>query len=130
MEWLDRLAREYPSSFAPLLVKAWALTDDQKWAEAQSLLGEALERSPHNEEILLFLTSELGKRGQRKELIRRLLAETEPLPLSLTINLALAFSQEGQMEQGRKILKSFLEREGLSPLDLERAGKLMEEFGK
>lgn len=130
LEWLDRQALEHPSCFAPYLVKAWALTDDQKWPEAQEALQEALKRSPHNEEILLFLTSELGKRGQRKEIIRVLRAESTPLPLSLTINLALAFSQDGQLEEGIKTLRTFLGRSELSPLDRNRAQLILEEFKK
>ncbi len=129
-DWLDQLSIEHPKSFAPLLVKAWALTDDQKWPEAQETLQEALRRSPHNEEILLFLSSELGKRGQRKEIIQVLQAESTPLPLSLTINLALAFSQDGRLEEGRKILQSFLKRPGLDPLDRNRAKAVLQEFEK
>jgi tetratricopeptide (TPR) repeat protein len=130
LEWLDRLASEHPSSFAPLLVKAWALTDDQKWNEARETLVEALKRSPHNEEILLFLTSELGKRGQREEIIRVLQTETIPLPLSLTINLALAFSQQGRADEGKKVLKAFLERAELGPVDRDRAKAILKEFEK
>ena len=130
LEWLDRLAMEHPSGFAPLLVKAWALTDDQKWPEARETLQEALKRSPHNEEILLFLTSEMGKRGQRKEIIQTLQAEANPLPLSLSINLALAFSQDGQLDEGKKILQSFLKRPGLDPLDRNRAKVVLQEFEK
>jgi tetratricopeptide (TPR) repeat protein len=130
LEWLDRLALEHPASFAPLLVKAWALTDDQKWNEARETLAEALKRSPHNEEILLFLTSELGKRGQREEIIRVLQTETIPLPLSLTINLALAYSQQGRADEGKKILKTFLGRAELGPLDRDRAKAILKEFEK
>jgi tetratricopeptide (TPR) repeat protein len=130
LECLDRLALEHPSGFAPLLVKAWALTDDQKWPEARETLEEALKRSPHNEEILLFLTSELGKRGQRKEIIRVLQAESTPLPLSLTINLALAFSQDGRSDEGKKILQVYLKRPGLDPLDRNRAKTILQEFKK
>jgi len=130
LEWLDRLALEHPAGFAPLLVKAWVLTEDQKWTEAQEALQAALDRSPHNEEILLFLTSELGKRGQRREIIRRLREEDAPLPLSLTINLALAYSQEGQWEEGKKVLADFIARKGLDPLDGERARKILDEFEK
>ncbi len=128
MEWLDRQASEHPASFAPLLVKAWALTDDQKWQDARETLLEALKRSPHNEEILLFLTSELGKRGQREEIIQVLQAESAPLPLSLSINLALAYSQNGKLEEGKKILTTFLERAELDPLDRDRAKAILKEF--
>ncbi len=130
LEWLDRLALERPSAFAPLLVKAWALTDDQKWPEALEILQEALKRSPHNEEVLLFLTSELGKRGQRKEIIQTLQAESVPLSLSLTINLALAFNQDGRLEEGKKILQSYLKRPDLDPLDRNRAKTILLEFEK
>jgi tetratricopeptide (TPR) repeat protein len=129
LEWMDRLALENPSSYAPLLVKAWALTESQKWPEAQETLQEALRRSPHNEEILLFFTSELGKRGQRRELIQQLQNEPPDLPLSLTINLALAYSQEGQLEEGRKVLQDFLKRPQLAPLDQERVKRILKEFG-
>lgn len=130
MEWMDRLSLENPSSFAPLLVKAGALAEGQQWPEARQALEEALRRSPHNEEILLFLTSELGKRGEREELIRLLLREPAPLPLSLTINLALAYSQTGRSEEGRKVLKAFLEQPYLSLLDQERAKVILKEFEK
>ena len=66
LELLSQLALEHASNSAPLLVKAWALTEDQHWPEARQALDEALKRSPHDEEILLFLTSELGKRGQKE----------------------------------------------------------------
>ncbi len=130
LEWMDRLALEHPTHYGPLLVKAWALSESHQWPEARIALDQALSRSPHNEEILLFLTSELGKKGQREELIRLLQQESEPLPLSLTINLALAYSQTGQLEKGRKTLKSFLERPGLSLMDQERAKAILREFEK
>ncbi len=130
MEWMERLALENPSNAAPLLVKAWALTEEGQWPEARKALEEALRRAPHDEEILLFLTSELGKRGQREELIRVLQAEDAPLPLSLTINLALAYSQTGRLKEGRKVLRGFLERPGLEPLDRERAKAILREFEK
>lgn len=130
LEMLGQLALQHPSISTPLLVKAWALTEDQQWPEARQALDEALKRSPHDEEILLFLTSELGKRGQREELIRLLQMEDIPLPLSLTINLALAYSQTGRLEEGQKILKAFLERPGLEPMDRERGKAILKEFEK
>jgi tetratricopeptide (TPR) repeat protein len=128
MEYLSRLALENPRGFAPLLVKAQVLAEEANWPDAQEALQEALKRVPHNEELLLFYSSELGKRGQRKELIQLLESETEPLPLSLTINLALAFSQNGQTEKGRKLLEHFLQRRGLSPVEKGRVKNLLREF--
>jgi len=130
LELLGNLALQHPTYAAPLLVRAWALTENGEWPEARQALDEALKRAPHNEEILLFLTSELGKRGDKEELIRLLRAETQPLPLSLTINLALAYSQTGRLEEGRKVLKAFLKRPGLEALDRERGKAILKEFEK
>jgi tetratricopeptide (TPR) repeat protein len=130
LEWMDRLALENPTGFAPLLVKAQALAGDQKWSEAETALKEALHRSPHHEEVLLFYTSELGRLGKTQDLIRLLEAESQPLPLSLTINLALAQSQTGQLEKGRTTLREYLKRPGLSPLDQARAKVILREFEK
>jgi tetratricopeptide (TPR) repeat protein len=130
MEWMDRLSLENPTSFAPLLVKAGVLAEAQQWPEARKALEEALRRSPHNEEILLFMTSEMGKRGEREELIRVIQGEPGPLPLSLTINLALAYSQTGRLEEGRKALQAFLDRPGQNALDRERAKVILKEFEK
>jgi len=130
LEWLDRLAAENPAGFAPLLVKAQGQADDDQWPGAEETLREALRRSPHNEEILLFFSSELGKRGNKTGLIELLEAESEPLPLSLTINLALAQSQIGQWEKGKKVLNDFLNRPGLSPVERGRATVILREFEK
>ena len=62
------------------------------------------------------------------ELIRLLQGEPGPLPLSLTINLALAYSQSGQLEKGKQLLRDFLGRPGLSPVDQARAGVLLKEL--
>jgi len=130
LEWMDRLAGENPTGFAPLLVKAQALMEDKKWTEAEAALKEALGRSPHNEEVLLFYSSELGRLGKTDDLIRLLESESQPLTLPLTINLALAQSQAGQLEKGCKTLKDYLKRPDLSPLDQARAKVILREFEK
>ncbi len=128
LECLDRLAAENPQGFAPLLVKAQSLGEDNQWPEAEEALREALRRSPDNEEVLLFFTSELGKRGKKAELIQLLEGRSEPLPLSLSINLALAHSQTDQLEKGKRVLRDFLARPGNSPEDQARAAVLLKEF--
>ena len=69
LDWLDHLAGEHTALPGPLLVKAWALTEEKRWPEARQTLEEALKRSPHNEAILLTLTSEMGQRGEQEDLI-------------------------------------------------------------
>lgn len=130
LEWMDELSEQYPRSFAPLLVKAWAFTEEEKWPEAEETLKKAMLRSPHNEEILLFYSAEMGKRGEGKELIKLLESEPEPLPLSLTINLALAYSQSRRLEKGRQLLEKFLQRPGLSVLEQQRVKSILSEFEK
>ena len=130
LEWLDRIALENPEGFASLLVKAQALSDDHLWPEAEETLREALRRSPHNEEILLFFSSELGKKGKKAELIELLESESEPLPLSLTINLALAHNQNGQFETGTKVLRDFLNRPGITQMEQDRVRVILKEFEK
>jgi len=92
-------------------------------------MKRALARAPHDEEMLLFYSSELGKRGRPGEIIPLLKAE-EPLPLSLTINLALAHSQIGEGEKGREVLKHYLQRPDLSREDKSRAERILKEFEK
>jgi tetratricopeptide (TPR) repeat protein len=128
LEWMDRLAKGNPSSFAPLLVKAQSLAEEKKWPEAQAALEEALKRSPHNEEVLLIYTAELGNRGKQDELIRLLKSEPGNLPLSLTINLALAYSQTGQLETGKETLRQFIQRPDTGKLDQARAKAILREF--
>ena len=130
LEWMEKLSRENPASFAPLLVKAQALSEKGGWQAAEEALKEALRRCPHNEETLLFYSSELGKREKRQELIQLIRAEPTPLPFSLTINLALAYSQTGKLPEGRRVLLDFLEREDLSPLERERVKAILKEFEK
>jgi tetratricopeptide (TPR) repeat protein len=130
LDWLDHLAGEHTALPGPLLVKAWALTEEQRWPEARQTLEEALRRSPHNEAILLTLTSEMGQRGEQEDLIHLLRGEPAPLPLTLTINLALAYGQTGRKVEGRKVLRAFLKRPGLTPLDKERVKALLQEFDK
>ena len=129
-EALDGIAEGHPEVFAPLLVKAQLWVSAEDWPQAQKTLKLALERAPHNEEILLFYTSEMGKRGERGELIRLLEAEPGPLPLSLTINLALAHSHAGHMEKGRGLLRDYLKRPDLSAGDRVRAEAILKEFEK
>ena len=130
MEALDQLAEEHSKAFGPLLVKAQVLAGEGDWPGAEKALKQTLQRSPHNEEVLLFYTSELGKSGKRKELIHLLGEEPGPLPLSLTINLALAHSQDGDPQKGRYLLKDYLKRPGLHPADQARAQRILQEFEK
>lgn len=130
LEWLDRLATENEKSHGPLMVKAWAMEEDGRWPEAEENLREALARAPHNEEVLLYYTAGLGKRGKRADIIQLLLAEPEPLSLSLTINLAMAYSQLGQLKKGRALLEKFLKREEISLVDQQRVKALISEMEK
>jgi tetratricopeptide (TPR) repeat protein len=130
LEWMEKLAQENQDSFAPLLIRAQAFAQNDQWDKAESDLREALKRSPHNEEALLYYTSELGKRGLKEDLIQLVLAEPKPLPLSLTINLALAYSQTGRIEEGRKTLMEFLDRPGIQRLEKIRAEAILKEFEK
>ncbi len=130
LEWLDRLAAENTDSYGPLMVKAWALEEEGRWPEAEEILKEAMVRAPHNEELLLYYTAELGKRGRREELIELIQAEPEPLPLSLTINLAMAYSQTGKVADGRKVLRNYLKRTEISLVDQQRIQALLSEMEK
>jgi tetratricopeptide (TPR) repeat protein len=127
-EWLDRLSEEKPSSFTPLFLKAQALLEQGRWEESEKTFRKALERAPHNEEILLSYSAELGKRGHRRELIELLGKEPSPLPFSLTLNLALAYSQMGKTAEAGKILEGFLQRPDISRLDKARAQAILKEL--
>ncbi len=127
-ELLDRLALENPMGYAPLLIKAGGLAGLNDWEGAEKTLRESLRRAPQQEEILFFYTAELGKRGKQGELIELLEKGSPTLPLSLTINLALAYSQMGQAEKGKQYLRKFLARPGLAPLEKKRAGSLLDDF--
>lgn len=128
MEYLQELSRDHPASCGPLLALAQARADGEDWEGAQRAFQEALGRSPHNEEALLLYTSEMGKRGLRPELIRLLEAEPRPLSFPLTVNLALAYSQAGEMQKSRQTLRDYLGQEGLSGLEAERAKALLREL--
>ena len=127
-EWMDQLSEENSTRFEPLWVKAQALAQGERWEEAKSAFEESLRRSPHQEEVLLSYTAELGKRGKRKEVIQILEAEPKSLPLSLTINLALAHSQEGRVAKGKGLLEEFLKRPGISETEKIRTRNLLKEF--
>jgi tetratricopeptide (TPR) repeat protein len=130
MEWIERLIDDAPDSFGPLLVKAWGLSEADQWDEAEEVLKMALQRAPHQEEVLLFYTSELGRRGKTEELIRLILDEPEPLPFSLTINLVLAYTRAGRMVEAEKLLKEFLMRPSLSVEERQKAKALLSEIEK
>jgi tetratricopeptide (TPR) repeat protein len=129
LDWLRELAKENPGLSAPLLVIAQAQAEKDQWKEAEETLGEALERTPHDEEILLYYSSELGRRGRREELIQLLQKEPGPLTFSLTLNLSLALSQSGRAPEGKNLLKEFMKRPGITPLEKERAKAILREFG-
>ena len=130
LDWMDRLAEENPKSFAPLLVRAQALAEGEDWAGAQEALREALRRSPGNEEVLLFYSSELGKREKFLEVLELLEKNSDSLPLSLSINLALALSRAGRALEGREFLEKFLKKPGLSREDEARLGVILKEWEK
>lgn len=130
MEWIEQLIEEVPTSFGPLLVKAWGLTETGDWDGAETALKEALKREPHNEDVLLFYTAELGRRGKMQELIELVLSQPEPRPISLAINLALAYSRMGNMSEGEKVLKEYLERSDLSLEDQQKLRALLSEMEK
>jgi len=129
LEWLSLLSEEKPNSFAPHLALAWALVETD-WPAARVELEKARLLAPSQEEVLLFLTSELGKRGEQEELIRLLEPQAGTLPLSLTINLALAYSQTGKTLKGRDLLEAYQARPGLELLEKERVQRLLAEFVK
>jgi tetratricopeptide (TPR) repeat protein len=128
LEWMDRLSEEKPSSFAPLFLKAQVLLEHGRWEESEKTFLKALGRAPHNEEILLSYSAELGKRGHRRELIELLEKEPPPLPFTLTLNLALAYSQTGKTAEAGQILEGFLQRPGISRLDKARAQAILKEL--
>jgi tetratricopeptide (TPR) repeat protein len=128
LDWMDRLAEQHPRSFAPLLVKAQYFASRQRWEEAESLLLKALKRSPHNEEILLYYSAELGKRGLNQSIIDLLESQEGTLPFSLTINLSLAYRNAGKFSESQTILKNYLKTPGLSPLVQERARVILREL--
>jgi len=128
VDWLKELSQQNPTLSAPLLVIAQALVEKDQWPEAEETLREALNRTPHNEEILLYYSSELGRRGKREELIQLLEAGAEPLSFSLTLNLSLALSQSGRAKDGKKLMKDFMKRPDATLLEKERAEALLKEF--
>lgn len=130
LKCLETLEREKPASYGPSLVRAQALAELDRWEEAEKSLREALTRSPRNEEILLFYTSELGKRGKREDVIRIIQGEPKPHSLGLTINLALALGQNGRFAEGKKVLEEFLKQSGLSRQDRKGAEEILREFEK
>ncbi len=128
LDWLKELAKDHPNLSAPLLVIAQALAEKDQWKEAEETLQEALKRTPHNEEILLYYSSELGRRGNREALIQLLQKEPSPLTFSLTLNLSLALSQSGRAEEGKKLMKEFVKRPTATALEKERAKAILKEF--
>jgi len=92
------------------------------------LLLKALKRSPHNEEILLYYSAELGKRGLNQSIIDLLESQEGTLPFSLTINLSLAYRNAGKFSESQTILKNYLKTPGLSPLVQERARVILREL--
>jgi Tfp pilus assembly protein PilF len=130
MDWIEQLVEEVPTSFGPLLVKAWGLTESGDWEGAEEALKLALKRSPHNEDVLLFYTAELGRRGKTEELITLISKEPKPWPISLTINIALAYSQSGRIPEAEKILKEFLEQPDLSLDDQQKIKAFLSEMEK
>ena len=128
VDWLKELSQQNPTLSAPLLVIAQALVEKDQWPEAEETLREALNRTPHNEEILLYYSSELGRRGKREELIQLLEVGAEPLSFSLTLNLSLALSQSGRAKDGKKLMKDFMKRPDATLLEKERAEALLKEF--
>jgi tetratricopeptide (TPR) repeat protein len=128
VDWLKELSKEHPDLSAPLLVIGQAQSEKDLWNEAEDTLKEALRRTPHNEEVLLYYTSELGRRGKREELIRLLQAEPAPLSFSLTLNWALAYSHSGQAKEAKKLMKDFLKRPDVTPLEKNRAEAILKEL--
>jgi Tfp pilus assembly protein PilF len=130
MDWIEQLIEEAPDSFGPLLVKAWSLTEADDWEGAEEALKLALQRAPHNEDVLLFYTSELGRQGKMEELINLIAQEPEPRPIALVINLALAYIRLGRMAEAEKILKKPLEDPELSLDDQQKLRALLSEMEK
>lgn len=130
MDWIEHLIDDVPSSFGPLLVKAWSLNEANQWEEAEEALKLALQRAPHNEEVLLFYTAELGRREKPDELINVILNEPEPRSLSLTINLVLAYTRTGHLAEAKKVLKEFLNRPDLPLEDKQKVKALLSEIEK
>ncbi len=130
LECLKTLAREKSASFGPSLVRAQALAEMGDWAGAEEALKEAMIRSPHNEEILLFYTSELGKKGRQEDMIHLIQGEPKPYSLALTINLALALAQNGRITEGKKAMEEFLKQPDLSPRERIGAEEILKEFAR
>lgn len=128
-EWMERLSREHPSSFAPLFVQAQLLLEEGPWDRVQEILRKALALSPRNEEVLLFYTAELGKRDLQGEIVRLLGPDEKTQPFSLTINLGLALSRLKETRKARQVLEDFLARPELSEGERERAQALLQELG-
>jgi tetratricopeptide (TPR) repeat protein len=128
LEWMDRLAQQHPRSFAPALVKAQFFVSQGRWEEAEPAILQALKQSPRHEEILLYYSAQLGKRGLNQQIIDLLESQEGTLPFSLIINLSLAYRNAGKFSESQTILKNFLKTPGLSVLDQQRTQVILKEL--
>ncbi|MGH7740000.1 MAG: hypothetical protein ACREL1_07625, partial [bacterium] len=93
-----------------------------------AMLAEALKRAPRNEEVLLYYSAQLGKRGMNQAVIDLLESREGTLPFSLTINLALAYRNAGKFSKGQDVLQAYLKTPGLPPQTQERARVILNEL--
>jgi tetratricopeptide (TPR) repeat protein len=131
-EGVDRfkaLAEDHPDQAAPWFFLAQGLSELERWEEARDAFEAAVKAGPKDEEVLLLYTAELGKRGEAKAVTELLGASRDDLPLSLTINLALAQVQSGKPKEGRATLEAFLGRKGVDPSDRKRVQDLLGTLG-
>jgi tetratricopeptide (TPR) repeat protein len=128
-DWFEGLAGEHPGQEAPWSFLAQGLLELERWEEAREAFQRALTVDPRDEEVLLLYTAELGKREETKAVIDLLGPARDGLPLSLTINLALAQVRAGRPKEGRSTLEAFLSREGIDAFDRKRAEDLLKAMG-
>jgi len=130
LEALRELAQEEPRAVAPLLLQAQHHDAKGDWALAETLLKQALKRSPESESVLAYYTAALGRLGRAKE-AAALLAPLRPrLTFVLAVNLAVALRQSGNSAEAMKVLAEFKDRPNASSLDRMRAEVLMLEINK
>lgn len=130
LETLADLAAVDPGCVAPLLLQAQHHDSKNDWTEAESLLKEAVKRSPTSEAVLVYYSSALGKAGRPQEAVDLLKIRRGDMTLALAVNLALALRQAGQREEALKVLGEFKDDLKASPMDRLRAEVLRQEFLK
>lgn len=112
LEIIREAIRLDPFSVQPRAVRAWILTNGQRYAEAAEAYRGLLESAPGDVSVTLNLASNLALAGRPDEAAGRLREVLPAIPVPRPVTLAVHLARVGETDRAREVLEQAVALKG------------------